>query len=140
MTLNWIGFVAALATFTGIWWGHVGVRKIDFISPTVWLPTVLALALGLALEYLAYRTTSTALAVALGILGMTVLWDAFEFTRQHRRVGHGHAPANRGNPRHARLLAEGKATTVDLLKRYPVGRLVSAEEAPALVRPKEASR
>lgn len=140
MTLNWIGPIAAAATFFGIWVGHVSVRKIDFISPTVWRPAALALALGLGLELWAYLTTNTGLAVALGILGMTVLWDAFEFARQHRRIQRGHAPANPNNPRHARLLAAGGATTVDLLRRAPVGRPVDPEQALAPAHPGEGSR
>jgi hypothetical protein len=62
---------------------------------------------------------------ACGILGMTALFDALEFRRQFKRVKKGHAPANPNNPRHAPLLAEGQATTVDLLKREPVGRLAN---------------
>ncbi len=52
-------------------------------------------------------------------LGITALFDALEFRRQFRRVKQGHAPANPNNPRHAPWLAEGKATTADLLKREP---------------------
>lgn len=125
MTLNWIGVVAATATFFSIWFGHVGVRKIEAISPTIWLPTVIALALGMALEIGALLSNSLYLSAALGTAGITVLWDALEFTRQHHRVKHGHAPANPNNPRHARLLAEHKsATTTDWLKRDPIGHPV----------------
>ncbi len=123
MTLNWIGVVAAAATFFSIWFGHVGVRKIEAASPTLWLPTAIAVALGLALEIGALLSGNLYLTGALGIVGMTVLFDALEFTRQHNRVKHGHAPANPNNPRHARLLAEHKsATTTDWLKREPIGR------------------
>jgi len=57
----------------------------------------------------------------LGILGITLLWDAFEIYRQQNRVKHGHAPANPNNPRHARFLADPHfhATTEDLLKCEP---------------------
>lgn len=125
MTLNWIGIVAAAATFFGIWFGHVGVRKIEAASPTIWLPTTIALVLGLTLEAGALFTDNLYLSAALGIVGITVLWDALEFTRQHHRVKHGHAPANPNNPRHARLLSENKsATTTDWLKRDPIGHPV----------------
>ena len=138
MTLNWIGVVAALAAFFSIWFGHVGVRKIEAASPTLWVPTVIALALGLALEAGALFADNLYLSGALGIVGMTVLFDALEFTRQHNRVKHGHAPANPRNPRHARLLAEStSATTVDWLGRDPVGRRVTADEGLALVQGKE---
>ena len=125
MTLNWIGPVMAAAAFIGIWCGHVGVRKIEAASPTLWLPTVSALVIGLALEVTALLSRSLYLSGALGIVGITVLWDALEFTRQHNRVKHGHAPANPANPRHAHLLAESKsATTINWLDREPLGRFV----------------
>lgn len=129
MTLNWIGLVAAVATFSGVWFGHVGVRKIESISPTLWLPTIIAFVSGLGLEIGALISDSRPLSAALGIVGMTVLWDALEFRRQHKRVAKGHAPANPNNPRHARLLSEGKATTIDWLDRDPIGRPVTVEEA-----------
>lgn len=126
MTLNWIGLVAAAAAFLGIWFGHVGVRKIEAASPTIWLPTVIALALGLALEIGALFSASVYLSGALGIVGMTVLFDALEFTRQHNRIKHGHAPANPNNPRHARLLTESQsATIINWLDRDPMGHVVS---------------
>ncbi len=132
MTLNWIGLVAAVATFFAIWFGHVGVRKIEAASPTIWLPTAIALVLGLALEIGGLLSDNLYLSGALGIVGMTVLFDALEFTRQHNRVKHGHAPANPNNPRHARLLAEHQsATTTDWLKRDPIGRPVEIGKAGA---------
>lgn len=133
MTLNWIGAVAAAATFFGVWFGHVGVRKIEAVSPTIRVPALSALALGLALEIGALLSDNLYLSSALGIIGMTLLWDALEFRRQHKRVAKGHAPANQANPRHAQLLAGGKATTIDWLDREPVGRTVTPEEALALL-------
>ena len=125
MTLNWIGLVAAVAAFFSIWFGHVGVRKIEAASPTIWLPTLIALALGLIMEASALIIENLYISAALGIVGITVLWDALEFTRQHNRVKHGHAPANPNNPRHARLLSESKsATMTDWLKRDPIGHPV----------------
>lgn len=122
MTLNWIGVVAAVAAFFAIWFGHVGVRKIEAASLTIWLPTLIALALGLIMEAGALITDNLYVSAVLGIVGITVLWDALEFTRQQNRVKHGHAPANPKNPRHARLLAENKsATTVNWLDREPTG-------------------
>jgi hypothetical protein len=122
VTPNWMGLIAAAATFFGIWVGHVSVRKIEAASASLWPPTLIALALGLALEIGALLSPSPYLSGALGIVGMTVLFDAFEFTRQHRRVKHGHAAANPSNPRHARLLAESPtATTIDWLDREPAG-------------------
>ncbi len=119
MTLNGIGVVAALATFLGVWMGHVTVRKVEFRASDLRVPVLLAVLIGVGLEVAALSSSSLAVSVACGILGMTALFDALEFRRQFKRVKKGHAPANPRNPRHAPLLAEGKATPVDLLKREP---------------------
>lgn len=133
MDLNTTGLIAALSAFLGIWLGHVAVRKIEFISPTVWIPALVALCLGLALEVGALSSKNLHVSAALGILGFTLLWDALEFWRQERRVEKGHAPANPANPRHARLLAKGDPVcTIDWLKRDPQGRLLSADELRAV--------
>lgn len=129
MNLSWIGLIAAISVFTGIWLGHVSVRKIEFISPSVWLPSLVALLLGLILETASILTSNMYLSAAFGIFGITLLWDALEFWRQHRRVAKGHAPANPDNPRHARLLSANRsATTIDWLDRDPHGRKYSPEE------------
>lgn len=121
MQINTLGLVAALTAFLSIWAGHVAVRKIEFISPTIWLPTIIFIALGIGVEYLSLATRNTQHAAIFGIIGITLLWDALEFTRQQKRIRKGHAPANSNNPRHARILAEpnSHATTNDLLKREP---------------------
>ena len=132
--MNWIGLVAALTAFLSIWFGHVAVRKIEFNSPTIWLPTVIFITLGLFTEYCSLITNNLQLKTALGIAGITLLWDAFEFTRQQKRIIKGHAPANPNNPRHAKILADHKsATTLDLLKRDPIGHVVSVDEAIQLI-------
>jgi hypothetical protein len=124
--MNPLGLVAALAAFSGIWFGHVAVRRIESISPTIWLPTTLFVIVGTALEWFSLSTSNVLLSTAFGILGFTFLWDALEFTRQQNRVKKGHAPANPRNPRHARLLREyPSATTLDLLKRDPLGKPVN---------------
>jgi hypothetical protein len=72
------------------------------------------------------------LSAALGIIGITFLWDSIEFFRQHQRIKKGHAPANPANPRHARLLAKSnQATTINWLDRNPIGRQLSPEELDA---------
>jgi hypothetical protein len=115
--MNTLGVIAAFSAFLGIWLGHVAVRKIEFLSPTLWLPTAAFAVLGILLEYWSLITDHWSLNTTLGILGITFLWDALEFTRQQRRVCKGHAPANPRNPRHASILAKHPtATTVDLLK------------------------
>jgi hypothetical protein len=134
MELNPIGLVAALSTFFGIWFGHVAVRKIEFISPTIWLPSAAFVTVGIISESLALLTSNFLLSTAFGILGFTFLWDALEFTRQQNRIKKGHAPANPQNPRHAQIMQEYPlATSLDLLKRDPIGKPVSHIDAIKLI-------
>jgi len=128
VSLNLIGLVAALAAFLGVWMGHVCVRKVESTSRTLGPPMVLAALIGFGLEVGAVLSPSPMVSGGLGILGMTVLWDVLELPRQARRVAAGHAPANPSNPRHARLLADGTATSVDWLAREPVGHPLRSEE------------
>lgn len=133
--MNLIGVVAALTAFFSIWFGHVAVRKVEFISRTIWLPTAIFASLGLTVEFLSLFTVNHPLSTVFGILGITLLFDALEFTRQQNRIKKGHAPANPNNPRHTLILADSNfhATTLDLLKREPVGYIVSADEAIQLI-------
>lgn len=132
--MNFIGLVAALAAFFSIWFGHVAVRKIESISPTIWLPTAAFAIAGIILEIFSLITLNLLLSAALGILGITFLWDALEFTRQQNRIKKGHAPSNPNNPRHVRLMRKHpSATTLDLLKRDPIGKSVSHTEAVHLI-------
>lgn len=134
MDLNYVGLVAAMSTFVGVWFGHVAVRKIESISPTIWLPTLAFAVIGIGFEWFSLTTSNLHLSIASGILGFTFLWDALEFTRQQNRIKKGHAPANPDNPRHAQLIsANASATTLDLLKRDPIGKPVSQTEAIQLV-------
>ena len=128
MTLNGIGAVAALATFLGVWIGHVTVRKVEYRAPDLRVPMLVAVIIGLALEVVALSSTSLYVSGACGILGITALFDALEFRRQFKRVKKGHAPANPNNPRHAPLLADGQATAIDVLKRKPIGQVIIYEE------------
>ncbi|SRR6266540_7362539 len=124
--MNFIGVVAALTAFFSIWFGHVAVRKIEFTSPIIWLPTTTFAALGLFVEFLSLSMVNRPMSVVFGILGITLLFDALEFTRQQKRIIKGHAPANPNNSLHIKILAEhSSATTLDLLKRDPVGHVVS---------------
>src|SRR5512140_2050294 len=103
--MNPIGAVAALSAFAAIWFGHVAVRKIEFASRMIWLPSSIFILTGIVMESISLVSPNQAASTALGILGITFLWDAWELTRQERRVRIGHAPANPHNPRHAALLA-----------------------------------
>lgn len=130
--MNFIGVIAALAAFLSVWFGHVAVRKIEFLSPTIWIPSTIFAILGLVAETFSLFTVNRPLSAVFGILGITLLFDAFELTRQQKRVRKGHAPANPSNPRHAKILAQhSSATTLDLLKRDPVGAPISTESASA---------
>jgi hypothetical protein len=128
--MNFIGVVAALTAFLSVWLGHVAVRKVEFVSPTIWIPSTLFVILGVAAEAISLSTVHRPLSTALGILGITLLFDAFELTRQQKRVRKGHAPANPANPRHAQILAQhSSATTLDLLKREPTGHPIPSGSA-----------
>jgi hypothetical protein len=134
MEIQSIGLVAAAATFFGVWFGHVAVRKVEFSVEKLWIPIGVTLVVGLGLETWSLFANNLLFAAATGILGMTLLWDSFEFWRQQKRVIKGHAPANPDNLRHAHILADSQdATTLDLLKRDPVDHPVSAEEAVQLM-------
>ena len=50
MEINTLGLTAALTAFLSIWVGHVAVRKIEFISPTIWLPTMIFATFGVLIE------------------------------------------------------------------------------------------
>jgi hypothetical protein len=135
MNINPLGLISAITAFISIWIGHVTVRKVEAETVHLWKPTVIAIALGLALEFAALIIANRPLSAVCGILGTTFLWDAFEIKRQAKRVRKGHAPANPNNPRHASILREAgsHATTSDILKRDPVGRVVDPVEATNLV-------
>ena len=136
MELNLTGLIAAISASLGIWLGHVSVRAIERNAKTLWPPIIIAVFLGLVLEWVSLSTLNLQLSTAFGILGITILWDALEFVRQEKRVKKGHAPANPSNPRHAQILAEySSATTLDLLKRDPIGRPVATDEAVQLLTP-----
>lgn len=133
MTINFLGPAAALATFLGVWFGHMAVRQIEYRAYSLRLPILGFLLAGTLLEYLSLTTDSRILSTVLGILGITTLWDALELARQQKRVRSGHAPANPNNPRHARILAEfPQATTIDWVNRDPLGRPLTPEEVEAI--------
>ena len=129
MEINTIGFASALATFLGVWLGHVSVRKIERETVNLWIPALIALAFGIGFEIASFLISNLSLSAMFGILGVTLLWDSFEFYRQQKRIKHGHAPANPKNPRHARILAEyPNATSFDWLDRDPRGSVYSPAE------------
>jgi len=127
-----------MAIFFGVWMGHVLVRKLEYKSSSIVLPSACFALIGISLVIGSFLHDSPIISATLGILGMTAVWDSVEFIRQQKRVIKGHAPANPNNPRHARILEQYPSTvTIDLLKRDPIGRAVNAEEAIRLVSAKE---
>ena len=56
--MNFIGVVAALTAFFSIWFGHVAVRKIEFILRTIWIPITIFATLGLVVEFLSLSTVN----------------------------------------------------------------------------------
>lgn len=129
MELNFIGLAAALTTFFSIWAGHVLVRVIEYRSASIRLPAASFATAGILLLIGTFLSASLTLSAVLGILSITTLWDAYEFPRQQKRIIKGHVRANPSNPRHVRILEEHMtATTLDLLKREPIGREVKAVE------------
>jgi hypothetical protein len=125
MEINTLGLTAAVTAFISIWLGHVAVRKIEANARVIAIPIVISVVLGLITEYCSLITASLHLKVIFGIVGVTLLWDAFEFIRQQKRIIKGHAPANPNNLRHAAFLSapNSHATTKDLLDRDPTGKL-----------------
>lgn len=129
MIVNLIGIFSAIATFFGIWFGHVFVReleaKFENLKPIIFT----CIVVGLGLELASILADQNLLSAVFGVLGITILWDALEFIRQEKRVQKGHAPTNPDNPRHARILADyPDATTVNLVNREPRGNPYSTEE------------
>jgi hypothetical protein len=88
--------VLAVLTFGTIGLGHVAVRKLNFPYGTKPAPAFLVLGLGFL--FLSLLITSNLASAALGIVGMTTLWDSVEFIRQEERIRRGYAPANPERP------------------------------------------
>jgi len=134
MTINLLGPIAAFTAFFSIWFGHVAVRKFEAIAPVLWIPSTIFAILGIFCELFSLRASSLEVATVLGILGITLLFDAFELVRQQKRIMKGHAPANPDNPRHAKILREYlSATTLDWLKREPIGSPITIPENPTVM-------
>ncbi|MFL5733375.1 MAG: DUF4491 family protein [Chloroflexia bacterium] len=86
------GPVLAVVTFLTIWWGHVLVRITHYYYGTKPAPAVFVGGLLLLLG--STQAGSDLLSAVLGIVGLTLVWDAFELRRQELRVRQGHAPLN----------------------------------------------
>lgn len=131
--MQFSGMILGLAMFVGIWVGHVGVRWLEARSVHIGPPALALFVLGAGLNLAALFGSNLTLAGLGSVLGFIALYSAIEVGRQAWRVQHSHAPANPRNPRHAAYLRAGKGTTVDLLKRDPLGvpQPIIADELPA---------
>jgi hypothetical protein len=92
LDIQFAGPVLAGVTFLTIWWGHVLVRIVHYYFGTKPAPAIFLLGLLTLLG--TTQTSSDLLSAALGIVGLTLVWDAFELHRQELRVQQGHAPLN----------------------------------------------
>lgn len=92
MNLQWAGLVLAVVTFATIGLGHEAVRKINYFYGTKPVPAVFVA--GLLFLFISLRVESNLASAALGIVGITTLWDSFELIRQEERIRRGHAPVN----------------------------------------------
>jgi hypothetical protein len=90
--LQFAGPILAIVTFLTIWWGHVFVRIVHYHFGTK--PASAVFLGGLLLLLASTQTISDLISASLGIVGLTLLWDAFELHRQEGRVRLGHAPLN----------------------------------------------
>ena len=109
MELQFAGPILAVVTFLTVWWGHVLVRITHYYFGTK--PAPLLVGLGLLTLLVSTQTRMDVVSAALGIVGITLVWDAFELHRQEARVRLGHAPLNpRVHKEAAGLLAATLAT------------------------------
>ncbi len=92
MSLQYSGLVLAFVTFVTIALGHIFVRKFNYDYGTRPAPWVLLF--GILFMAGSFFTGNNLASASLGIIGLTTLWDAYEFYRQEERIRRGHAPAN----------------------------------------------
>lgn len=92
MELQFAGPVLAGVTFLTIWGGHVLVRIVHYYFGTKPAPGLFTG--GLLLLFASTQIRVDLISASLGIVGLTLLWDAFELHRQELRVRQGHAPLN----------------------------------------------
>jgi len=96
MSLQWAGPVLAAITLGTIGFGHVAVRKVNYLYGTKPSPHVFIL--GLLILYFSLKASNDILSASLGIIAVTFMWDAYELIRQEERIRRGHAPANPNRP------------------------------------------
>ena len=138
--MNTIGLFTAIATILTIWFGHVMVRELEARLHRILPAILICVLLGLIFEIGAWITFHHSISAVSGIIGITFLWDAFEFVRQEKRVKIGHAPANPNNPRHACILSEyPSATKVNIMDRDPRGAPYTQAEIDAILQSSQLS-
>lgn len=92
LELQLAGPLLGAVTFLTVWWGHVLVRVVHYYMGTKPAPAIFLAGL---LSLLGTTQTRNDLVSGIfGIVGLTLVWDAFELHRQEKRVRQGHAPLN----------------------------------------------
>ncbi|HLE16025.1 MAG TPA: DUF4491 family protein [Anaerolineales bacterium] len=84
MSLGWAGVVLALVTLVTIAVGHELVRRLHSSFGT--RPAVPLFALGAAVLLAGLLSSGDLLSAALGITGVTLIWDGVEIYRQEGRM------------------------------------------------------
>jgi hypothetical protein len=84
MNLQWAGLVLALVTFATIAAGHELVRRLHRRYGT--RPAIPLFGLGAVVLLAGLLSGSDLLSAALGITGVTVIWDGVEIFRQEKRL------------------------------------------------------
>jgi hypothetical protein len=107
LPLQLTGPILAVVTFLTIWWGHIMVRIVHYYFGV--RPAPIIFGAGLLLLLISTQVSVDVVSAGLGIVGLTMLWDAFELHRQEARVRQGHAPLN---PRVHREAAGVLAATI----------------------------
>ena len=92
MSVQWAGLVLAVTTVATIGFGHVLVRKLNYHFGTK--PAPVAFLLGVVAMVASLFVSRNLTSAALGIIGITTLWDGVELIRQEARVRKGTAPRN----------------------------------------------
>ena len=109
MTIDSIGLVAALTTFFSIWFGHVAVRKIEAVSPSIWLSYVTGFGVLLIIVSLFFGTIW--ISVLFGVFGASLIWGSTELKEQAVRAEIGWYPYNYRKilPPYAKVIEKWKA-------------------------------
>lgn len=93
---NFSGIILSLVVFVTIGFGHVMVRKVNYITGTKLAPLMYLIGAGMIVWSL--FVSNDILSASIGITAMTVLFDGYELHRQEERIRNGSAPENPNRP------------------------------------------